>query len=561
MKIKTKIRLGLLFLLALILLLAFTGSFYVDKLADVSATILKDNYESIQYTKNMIQALDEGNDELALKKFEENLIAEEHNITEVGEKDATNETRLLYEQYKAGKRDVKTASLLRQKILHVQDLNMEAIVRKNQASTQATKRIFAYITILGTLSFLMSFTFVVNFPGMIANPVVELTKGIKEIANRNYSSRLNFSSKDEFGEVAEAFNSMAMLLDQYENSNLSKLMMEKKRIETIIRNFKDAIIGIDEHKVILFANPVAMNILNMGESDMIGKYAPDVAVYNDLFRTLLQSEEKDKLLKIFADGKESFFTKESLDIMNEAEMIGQVVILRNITRFQELDVAKTNFIATISHELKTPISSIKMSLKLIEDNRIGTLNEEQKKLIDNIKDDSQRLLKITGELLDLAQVESGNIQLVLAPIRPILIVQQAVKSAQNLADLKSISIEIKIDDNVGAVLADSDKASWVLLNFLTNAIRYSAEGARIVLSVTNIDGKIEFAVQDFGRGIEERYLSKVFDKFFQVPGTSNGGTGMGLAISKEIIEKHNGTILAQSEYGKGSRFSFRIDGV
>jgi PAS domain S-box-containing protein len=407
----------------------------------------------------------------------------------------------------------------------------------------------------------MSFTFVVNFPGMIANPVVELTKGIKEIANRNYSSRLNFSSKDEFGEVAEAFNSMAVLLDQYENSNLSKLMMEKKRIETIIRNFKDAIIGIDEHRIILFANPVAMSILGMAESDMIGKYAPDVAIHNDLFRTLLQSDEKDKLLKIFADGKESFFTKESLDIMNEAEMIGQVVILRNITRFQELDVAKTNFIATISHELKTPISSIKMSLKLIEDNRIGTLNEEQKKLIDNIKDDSQRLLKITGELLDLAQVESGNIQLVLAPIRPMLIVQQAVKSAQNLADLKGISIEIKIDDNVGAVLADSDKASWVLLNFLTNAIRYSTEGATIVLSVTNIDGKIEFAVQDFGRGIEERYLSKVFDKFFQVPGTSNGGTGMGLAISKEIIEKHNGTILAQSEYGKGSRFSFRIDGV
>ena len=558
MKIKTKIRLGLLFLLALILSLAFTGSFYVNKLADVSSAILKDNYESIQYTKNMIQALDEGDDQLAMKKFETNLIAQEHNITEVGEKDATGETRQLFESYKVGKRDQKNASLIRQKILQVQDLNMQAILRKNQASTEATRRIFEYITILGTLCFLMSFTFVINFPGMIANPIIELTRGIKEIANRNYSSRLNFSSKDEFGEVAEAFNSMAVLLDQYENSNLSKLMMEKKRIETIIRNFKDAIVGIDQNRVILFANPVAMNILGLAESDMIGKYAPDVAIYNDLFRTLLQIEDKDKLLKIFVDNKESFFTKESLDIMNEGINIGQVIILRNITRFQELDVAKTNFIATISHELKTPISSIKMSLKLMEDERIGHLNEEQRKLMDNIRDDSQRLLKITGELLDLAQVESGNIQLAMSRVKPILIIEQALKSVQNIAALKNITIDLQMADDVGEVTADADKTSWVLLNFLTNAVRYSKENSKIILSVAKIENKIEFSVQDKGQGIEEKYLPKIFDRFFQVPGTSNGGTGMGLAISKEIIEKHNGTIAVQSEYGQGSRFSFRL---
>jgi PAS domain S-box-containing protein len=558
MKIKTKIRLGLLFLLTLILMLAFTGSFYVNKLADVSSAILKDNYESIQYTKSMIQALDEGNDDLAIKKFEENLIAEEHNITEVGEKDAAAETRLLFEQYKQGKRDPKSESLLRQKILHVQDLNMQAILRKNQNSTQTTRRIFSYITILGTLCFLMSFTFVVNFPGMIANPVVELTRGIKEIANRNYASRLNFSSKDEFGEVAEAFNTMAMLLDKYENSNLSKLLVEKKRIEAIIRNFKDAIIGLDEQNNILFANPVAINIVGITESDMIGKYAPDVAIHNDLFRTLLQNEEKDKLLKIYVDSKESFFTKEILDIMNEADRIGQVIILRNITRFQELDVAKTNFIATISHELKTPISSIKMSLKLIEDERVGHLNEEQKKLVQSIQEDSQRLLKITGELLDMAQVESGSINLNMAPVSPVHIVEQAVRSAQNMADLKNVSIEIDMPDKLKEVYADGDKASWVLLNLLTNAIRYSTENSKVILSIKQVGDQVEFAVQDFGKGIEEKYLPKLFDRFFQVPGTAKGGTGMGLAISKEIMEKHNSSIKVESRFGSGSTFSFTL---
>jgi PAS domain S-box-containing protein len=559
MKIKIKIRLGLLFLLALILMLAFTGSFYVNKLADVSSAILKDNYESIQYTKNMIQALDEGDDELSVKKFEDNLVAQEHNITEIGELDATRDTRQIFELYKSGKRDDKIESLLRQRILHVQDLNMDAIVRKNQASTQATKRIFSYITILGTLSFLLSFTFVVNFPGMIANPIVELTNGIKEIANRNYSSRLHFSSHDEFGEVAEAFNTMARLLDEYEHSNISKLMIEKRRIETIINNFKDAIIGLDERRHVLFANPAALNILGLSEADIIGKYAADVAVYNDLFRALLQADEKEKLLKIFVDNKESYFTKESLDIINGETNIGMVIILRNITRFQELDVAKTNFIATISHELKTPISSIKMSLRLMEDQRIGTLNEEQKKLLENIKDDSQRLLKITAELLDLAQVESGNIQLNIQSVRPELIVEQAVKSAQNIADLKNIRIDVRIAPDTHPLHADADKTSWVLLNYLTNAIRYAREDSSVIVSVSAHESKTVFKVQDFGRGIEDKYLSKVFDRFFQVPGTAaSGSTGMGLAISREIIEKQGGTVSVQSEFGRGSTFSFTL---
>ena len=194
----------------------------------------------------------------------------------------------------------------------------------------------------------------------------------------------------------------------------------------------------------------------------------------------------------------------------------------------------------------------------MEDGRIGPLNQEQKKLLENIKDDSNRLLKITGELLDIAQIESGNIQLNQTPVKPQLIVEQAVKAAQNMAAPRNISIEITMAEDLGDVRADADKASWVLLNFLTNAIRYSNEDSKIIVSVNKVDNKMEFAVQDFGRGIEDKYLPKVFDKFFQVPGTASGGTGMGLAISREIIEKHNGTIAVQSEYGKGSKFSFRL---
>ncbi len=558
MKIKTKIRLSLLFLLALILLLAVTGSFYINRLADISSAILKDNYESIQYTKNMIQALDEGDSDLAIEKFEKNLVAEENNITEVGEKDIAIEARQLFEKYRRGHRDEQTESILRQKILEVQDLNMQAILRKNQSSTNTTKRIFAYITILGTLCFLISFTFVINFPGMIADPIQELTRGIRDISGRNYSSRLNFTSHDEFGEVAEAFNAMAVRLDAYENSNLKKLMTEKKRIEAIISNFKDAVIGLDEHGHVLFANPIALGVLGMHESDIIGKYAADVAVYNDLLRTLLQTDEQEKFIKIFADDKESYFVKEKLEIDNDGLHIGSVIILRNITRFQELDAAKTNFIATISHELKTPISSLKLSLKLLADSRIGALNEEQRKLVDTMNEDSLRLLKITGELLDMTQVESGNINLNIQKVKPEAIVEQAIRPAQNLADSKGISLETDIAPGIPEVNADLEKSSWVLLNFLTNAIRFAPEHSRILISVKPKNGAVEFSVSDSGPGIQEIYLGKVFERYFQIPGTAGKGTGMGLAISKDIIEKQNGTIGAVSEYGNGSRFYFTL---
>jgi PAS domain S-box-containing protein len=411
---------------------------------------------------------------------------------------------------------------------------------------------------LGTLSFLLSFVFVVNFPGMIANPIAELAAGIREIANRNYKSRLNFSANDEFGEVARAFNEMAQRLDDYENSNISKLMFEKKRIETIINNMKDAIIGLDEKNKVLFANTVAVQLLGINTRDLIGKYAPDVALHNDLFRNLLVKEENDKLLKIYADNKESYFAKESYEIVNEDVKIGEVMVLRNITRYQELDLAKTNFIATISHELKTPISAIKMSLKLLDDDRIGARNTEQQKLLDNIKTDSQRLLKITTELLDMAQVESGNFNLNIEPVLPVAIVEQALGAASSLAAQEGIVIEKNVPGNLPPVKADADKTSWVLLNLLTNAIRYSPKQSKIMIKAEEREGSLYFSVQDFGPGIDPKYQMRVFEKFFQVPGYNAEGSGMGLSISKEIIEKQGGKIWVESEVGKGSTFGFKL---
>ena len=559
MNVKTKIRLGLLFLLFIIILLAGAGSYYVNRLADESKDILKDNYNTLQYTKNMIEALDGNDDEASVKTFEENLVNQENNITEKGEAEATKETRAIFELYKSGKRDGTTESDLRKKILHVQDLNMSAIVAKNNIITQKTKTAFAYITILGTLCFLLSFTFVINFPRWIAGPIAELTAGIRSIANKDYTTRIHISSKDEFGELASAFNNMAAELDAWEHSNVAQLMFEKSRIETIINNMQDAVIGLDEKRNILFINEVAENLLTLKKKEVVGKYAADVALKNDLFRNLLDKEAM-KDLKIYANHKESYFTKNYAEVKNNDKVIGEVIALHNVTPFKELDSAKTNFIATVSHELKTPIAAIKMSLQLLQNEKSGNLNTDQKQLVESIADDSNRLLKITGELLNMAQVETGNIQLNINQVTPKHIVELATDAVRSLAEQKQIQIETSLSDNMPYVNADLDKTVWVMVNLLTNAIRYSPEQSKIELEVGIKQNQIQFSVKDAGMGIEEKYLPRVFERYFKVPG-SKGGTGLGLAISKEFIDAMNGTIEAQSTYGNGCTFSFALKTV
>jgi len=233
--------------------------------------------------------------------------------------------------------------------------------------------------------------------------------------------------------------------------------------------------------------------------------------------------------------------------------------LRNITEYKELDFAKTNFIATVSHEFKTPISSIKMSAQLLENEQIGPLNEEQTNLLNSIKEDANRLLKFTGELLNMTQIESGNIQLSILPSDPKEILLFAIHATQTQADQKHIHFEINCPEHITAIQADTEKTTWVLTNLISNAIRYSYENSVIYLTVKQRDNKVEISVRDTGQGIAPQYKNKIFDRYFKVPGTKMEGTGLGLAISKEFIEAQGGNIMVESEYGLGSTFTISLN--
>lgn len=572
MKIKTKLNLGVGLLFVAIIILALVSAYAVFLVKKDTQNILKANYETLEYSRNMLLALDgiASDENKAVTIFGSNLKKQMDNITENGEGEITMRLQKSFQLLQDDRNNALLKNQIREAVFEIMKLNLNAIKFKSDVAKRTADTANLWIAVTGTLCFLIAFNLLVNLPNNIANPIKELTASIREIANKNYKERVHFMNHNEFGDLAKSFNTMAQKLEEYSSSNLHKLSFEKKRLETLINNMNDPIIGLDHDGKVLFVNDEALKIIGMKSEDVIGKLATTLALTNDLIRSLIANElasDKQKVLpmKIFADGKESYFEKQSVNITiqptgeDRTIDIGDVIILRNITLFKELDFAKTNFIATVSHELKTPIAAIKMSLQLLENEANGNLNADQKQLIDSIKDDSQRLLKITGELLELSQLETGNIQLNMDKSNPYDIVNYAVEAVKIQAEQRQIQLVIEPDPNLPDVKADSEKTSWVLINFLTNAIRYSPEKGKIVVRLQKTDHQIAFQVIDKGKGIDKQYKAKVFDKYFQIPGSHKSGTGLGLAISKEFIEAQNGTIGVTSELGLGSTFYFNLN--
>ena len=569
LKIKTKLTFGIGLLFTMIVLL---GGLAVQNITDMSSdtqNILADNYNSLLYSRRMLDALERiKNDPQARAEFEKNLDLQQKNITEIDENVATAH---LVAQSEAMHRDLNDTTIqrVRMALNDIMSLNMATIYRKSKVAERTADQALLWICIIAVACVLIAFAFLIRLPRSITSPIRKLTDGILEIANHNYEKRLDLGDNQEFAEVASSFNRMAERLTEYRKSTLADIIQAKKYIEAIVNSITEPIIGLDRDRSILFANDEALTILNLKRENVMGKSATELALKNDLLRRLvrelIQHDKKKEPLKIYADDKESYFQAKYIPIHvmdgdgRETEYAGDVILLKNITEFKELDSAKTTFISTISHELKTPISAILMSLKLLEDKRIGDMNDEQIALAGSIRESSDRLLEITGELLKMTQVEAGKLQLNPKITKPIELIDYAIKANRVQAERFNCHIEVEYPEKISKLFVDSEKIAWVLTNLLSNAIHYTPENGRIVIGAHQVDKKVEIFVQDFGKGIDPRYHQSIFDRYFRVPGTKVQGSGLGLAISKDFVEAHGGTIRVDSEVGKGSTFVITFD--
>jgi PAS domain S-box-containing protein len=342
-------------------------------------------------------------------------------------------------------------------------------------------------------------------------------------------------------------------------------------MESLVQNLHDGVLVMDEQRRIVLANPTISELANLKHEDLISAYAPEVAAHNDLIREIIQPIMQDKFaerteeqnpIRIVKNKRELFFKLETSAIIIYSEVsrkerfIGYLILLRNVTQYHERDTAKTNLLATVLHELKTPLASINLSLKLLEDSRLGELNQDQQNVVKSLRQQGNRLSRVIKDLLEYSQIESGNIRLQFSTVRPDDVVDLAVSALMVLIGEKEIQLETDIDEVLPAIHADIEKTVWVLVNILSNAIRYSKKGDIIKIGLKAVLEGVRFFITDSGPGIAEEDQARIFQRYVQVGQKSLQGWGLGLAISKEFVQAQGGKIWVESKLGQGSTFSF-----
>lgn len=606
MKIKTLILWGYILMGAVILILSLFSIYFIEGLNKASQTILKDNYLSIESANKMIDNLDIIDNSLVMLSsdsyidktvfhneyeesksiFEKSLSQCEGNITETGEREVLQKLRKEYQSYISNIESVDSAGTLnrytneflpeykkvKQSCYELLQLNEKAMLRKNEEAKSISGDTEIYMLAITAVSLFLVLVIILKAPGTIIQPINELTKKVGAISEKKYSERIEVKSENELGMLALSFNKMAEKLSGYEKSNIEKLIAEKKRAEAIVENMRDAIIVVDENNNLILMNNVGSELLGLSGSEVIGKSAASLAESNNLFKNIF--EGKDKLpdgssnvsknyLRIIHNDKEEYYLKDYTDVLDaNGNRIGVIIVLKNVTGFKELDEIKSGFVATVSHELKTPLAAINMSLRLLNDSRIGELNAEQKKLAEEMKNEIRRLLKMVNELLNLSKIESGGEAFNYQIISVDELIDASVTPMLMQFEQNKIEFNLNIEKNLPKLKIDVNKIAWVIINLLNNAVRYTKTEGKIKLSVSRENEFIKFSVKDNGIGIKPEHIGRIFQKFVQLNKSNMDnqfkGVGLGLAIAKEFIEAHKGTIKVISEYNKGSEFIFYL---
>ena len=593
----------------LILLLCFVSSWAVFnfiKLSNAMAEVLVENYRSVLAAENMITAIERQDSGVLLyllnnKDFGQELIdthhnefmiwfgREEENITVPGEAEIVKKILDEYNVYLSMINKLKFTELtegrdkatdyynsdiypnfvtIRNECKSLLEINHQTIIDRDKiAKTMAKKAIWSTI-LISVVSVLLGLVWGLYSSKFIVSPILQLTDKVRSIAQGDVNAKISIKTNDEIGILAQEFNIMTQHLKEYQNSNIAQLIMERRKSEAIVEEISDGLIMVDKDKKISIVNKAAEKIFNIDEHKVIGKHFLEVIKDNYIFPLLekvMEGREFNddvKTIEKIINGTKKYYTIEISKIEGEEKVVeGAVLLFGDVTHFKEIDEMKSDFVSTVSHEFRSPLTSIEMGIELLLESDVAKDGTKEKELMKAIDEESKRLKRLVNELLDLSRVESGKIVMNFESLDMADMVETAIKSFEIQAGEKGLKLNNMIKDrSVYRVTADADKILLVLSNLIANAIRYTAKGGLVQINAESKGNKVYIAVEDTGTGIPAKYHNIIFEKFTQVKndGISVGGAGLGLAIVKEIIKVHGGRIWVESEEGKGSKFIFTL---
>jgi PAS domain S-box-containing protein len=617
MNLRTRLLIGYMIFVGALAAIGAWSAWHVHEMGEAPQRILVDNYEDVVTVQEMMSSIGRqdsaallallGQRERAMerlaqyrRRFDESLLKAEERITEPGEAEIFDSIRRARETYyrrvdglfaaldgsRAGVRSSERGrgpdgldpneqlvqieplfNRLREDCQRLLQLHNQAILRKSMEARRVAQVWF--FTTVGLVSSLVlsGVVLAIFLSSRIVRPVRELTETAAKIAGGDLEVKARVDSQDEVGILATEFNRMAERIRELRRSDLGKLTVAQQTTEAAIDSLYDPVIVTDAEGTVTKLNPAAEELFGP-ESENRGRPVGEIARASRIAVAVSETlssqrpvagEDSTSVLSLTVDGSERAFRLRTTPMRDEeGRLLGAVTLLQDITHLREIDRVKSEFIATASHDLHTPLTSLHMGVHLLMEGAAGAVSDKQREVLQACDEDCGRLEELMHDLLDLSKIEAGDRPPDLRSVQVSDLITTAAESFRTQAEAKGIAFTAKAASDLPPVLADRLQIERVVSNLVSNALRHTDAGGEIQITADHRNGYVAVAVTDTGHGIPPEHLPHIFDKFIQVPNAPSGRAGLGLAISKRIVEAHGGQLMVQSTIGLGTTFTFTL---
>jgi NtrC-family two-component system sensor histidine kinase KinB len=578
----------------------------ISSLGSHSQTILKDNYRSVLAIQRMQEALERLEDSASLfllaalrdeerqkvaeyrQQFENELKVQEGNITEHGEREVTQRLRTLWMSYQEKFDHFKqirdpqearrfyftelepTFHQVKTTAETILAMNQDAMVRKSDDVRRTAERMNTTMgtAVVGVL--LLGLFLSITFTRRLLRPLAELSQVTRRIGEGDFTVRAQVRGTDELAQLASDFNTMASHLSEYRNSSLGELLQVQQAAQAAIDSLPDPVVvfGVagDVRNVNRAAETLLGLVLESNTTDPLQAVDPSVrTVLERLCSHVLSGKGPytpkgfEEATKVSSSEGDRYLLPRATPVYEEqGGIVGATIILQDITRIHRFDELRNDMVATVAHEFRTPLTSLRMAIHLCLEQAVGPVTEKQADLLYAAREDCERLQAMVDDLLDLSRIETGRVEMRKRPTSITALLEATLETHRVLSEERGVQLVVTplpVDEEV---LADPERVALVLSNLVSNALRHTPAGGQITLHAQPQNGWVRFEVTDTGAGIPKEYQPHLFEKFYRVPGTPADGAGFGLFIAKEIVEGHGGEIGVKSAEGWGSTFWFTL---
>jgi len=599
-RLRSKLLLAQAPLALVLVLLGVLSMRAISFLGHNAELILRDNYRSVLAAERMKEAAQQidhaalllatgrvrpGQDSGPRGRFEAALREQEGNVTEPGEHESTAVLRRRWDGYAASLDALAAAAgagrqafyletarpaflALVRSVDEILAINQEAMVRKSERAQREAQRT-GEVVVGVTAAVLLLGAFVASaLTARILRPLSILSQSVRRIGEGDLDARARAVGRDEIGELAREFNTMADRLGQYRRSSLGELLQAQQASQAAIDSLPDPVLVLDAGGGLANVNTSAETVLRIsqGSPDPLAVLEPAVRDVLDRVRAHVAGGRGAYVPRGFeeavradsADGARWLLPRATPVYSEQGAIVGATIVLQDVTRLMRFDELKNDLVATVAHEFRTPLTSLRMAMHLLAEEVVGPLGEKQADLVLAARQDCERLQAIVDDLLDLSRIQAGRVELQRRPVPVRGILEEAAAGVRAAAGAGRLDLSVSAPAEDAVVDGDPQRLHLVLSNLLANAVRHTPPGGRIELSAGRRGDAVRFQVADTGEGIAREYQDRIFEKFFQVPGGRAGGVGLGLYISREIVLAHGGEMGLESEPGRGSRFWFTV---